>query len=268
MAESDLNEYKAGYSLANKPDYPRVPSWPNLLWIIFLSIIFMLIITWGVSFLFDAPLEEEAAWAKTPNPAKAPWYFIGLQELLVYFDPWIAGVLLPGQIVLGLMLIPYVDVSPRRQGYYGWEGRKFAVTFFTFGMFLWFALIVVGQWFRGPSWEFYWPYIDYPIGGHTWTYPDVPLKVTEATLINLPNWIGLIFLGIIFIGGLIFPLLLARMGNLKIAKISKDYINSLGMIRYLIVQIHVIFTFAVVAKILLRLIFGYKYAITTPYFNI
>ncbi|VAX22360.1 hypothetical protein MNBD_NITROSPINAE02-1409 [hydrothermal vent metagenome] len=266
---SDLKLAKSGYMLANKPDYPRVSSWPYLIWVIFLSILFFTIIIWGVSFIADAPLEEEAAWAKTPNPAKAPWYFIGLQEMLVYFDPWIAGVLLPGQILVGLILIPFVDISPHAQGRYGWEDRKFAVSFFSFGMFIWFALIAVGQWFRGPSWEFYWPILDYQIGGHSWTYEGVPLKVTTATLHNMPNTIGLAFIVLFFVVGMILPFVIVKAaGESKIGKASKDYIESLGLIRYGIVQSHVVLTFFVVAKIVLRLTFGYKYVLTTPWFNI
>lgn len=255
--------------LSNKPDYPRTPSWPYFVWIVFLCIIFVTIIVWGVSFIVDAPLEEEAAWAITPNPAKAPWYFIGLQELLVYFDPWIAGVVLPTQIVIGLLLIPYLDVSPNAQGRYGWKDRKFAVTFFSFGLFLWFLLIVVGQWFRGPSWEFYWPYFDYPIGGATWTYPGVPLKVTTAMLENMPNWAGVLSLIIFFGGGMVAPYILARFHeSSKIAAICKEYLDKLGIIRYSIIQIHVLLTLGVVGKVLLRLTFGYKYIVHTPYFNI
>ncbi|MCA9633122.1 MAG: hypothetical protein KC766_35965, partial [Myxococcales bacterium] len=62
------------------------------------------------SILVDAPLEEPANPTKTPNPSKAPWYFLGLQEILVYFDPWFAGVVLPGIIIVGLMIIPYIDI--------------------------------------------------------------------------------------------------------------------------------------------------------------
>ena len=269
MAESDLNIGKSGYMLSNKPDYPRVPSWPYFIWIVFLSIIFVTILIWGISVVVDAPLEEEAAWAVTPNPAKAPWYFIGLQELLVYFDPWIAGVVLPTQILIGLMLIPYVDISPHAQGRYGWKDRKFAVTFFSFGLFLWFLLIAVGQWFRGPSWEFYWPYFDYQIGGHSWTYPGVPLKVTEAMLGNMPNWAGAITILVFFGGGMVLPLLLTRYSDsFKLAAMFKDYYSKLGIIRYSIIQINVLLMLGMVGKAVLRLTFGYKYMFTTPWFNI
>jgi hypothetical protein len=270
MADKDINAAKSGYMLMNKPDYPRTPSWPYFIWIVFLTMLLMTILLWCVAFLGDAPLEEEAAWAKTPNPAKAPWYFIGLQELLVYFDPWIAGVLLPGQILVGLALIPYVDISPWAQGRYGWTDRKFAVSVFSFGMFLWFFLIVVGQFFRGPSWEFYWPIIDYDIGGATWTRPGVPLKeVAEGGMVNIPNWLGWPILVAFFGGGMAAPLVFAKtFGNTGAGKAMGDYIAKLGMIRYVLVQIHVVLMASVVAKMVLRLAFGYKYIVTTPWFNV
>jgi hypothetical protein len=231
--------------------------------------LFVVVLLWSFSILVDAPLEEVAAWAKTPNPAKAPWYFIGLQELLVYFDPWIAGVLLPGQILVGLILIPYVDSNPSEQGKYSFFNRKFAVTFFSFGILLWFFLITIGQFFRGPSWEFYWPLIDYPLGGHTWTYEGIPLKVSEAQTVNLPNYIGIPGTILFFVVGMVLPLILSIFAPAKgiIGRWNADF-KRLGMVRYVLVQVHVLLTLSVVAKMALRLVFGYKYVITTPWFNI
>ena len=65
---------------------------------------------WSIG--LPAPLEQPANPAESPNPAKAPWYFLGLQEMLVYFDPWYAGVVLPTFIIIGLMAIPYLDRDP------------------------------------------------------------------------------------------------------------------------------------------------------------
>lgn len=267
-----MSEFKvadSGYMISNKPNYPRTPSWPYFTWIVYLTMLFIVALLWSFSILVDAPLEEVAAWAKTPNPAKAPWYFIGLQELLVYFDPWIAGVLLPGQIVVGLILIPYIDSNPAEQGKYSFFNRKFAVSFFSFGMFLWFFLITIGQFFRGPSWEFYWPLIDYPLGGHTWTYEGVPLKVSEAQTVNLPNYIGIPGTILFFVGGMIAPWLLAMFAPAKglLGRLSSDF-NRLGIVRYVLIQVHVLLTLSVVAKMMLRLVFGYKYVITSPWFNI
>jgi len=79
------------------------------------------------SMAMQAPLEGIANLNVTPNPSKAPWYFVGLQELLVYFDPWIAGVVLPTAIIVGLMAIPYVDVNPRGVGQYPTMARRGAL---------------------------------------------------------------------------------------------------------------------------------------------
>ena len=92
--------------------------WPDL---VYTELICMLVLTailvfWGIA--LQAPLEEPASAVKTPNPSKAPWYFLGLQEMLVYFDPWLAGVVLPSIILVGLMAIPYIDFNKKGNGYY------------------------------------------------------------------------------------------------------------------------------------------------------
>ena len=94
---------------------------------------------------FKAPLEEPANPTWAPNPAKAPWYFLGLQEMLVYFDPWMAGVVLPVLIIVGLVAIPYIDTNPKGNGYYTIMERKMAIWLFMFGwLVLWVYLIIKG----------------------------------------------------------------------------------------------------------------------------
>src|SRR5262249_15257378 len=83
---------------------------------------------------------------------------VGLQELLVYFDPWIAGVLLPGLIIVGLMALPYIDTNPKGVGYYAWKERPFANTLFMLGIVMWFTLIFIGYACRGPNYAWYWPW--------------------------------------------------------------------------------------------------------------
>ena len=78
------------------------------------------------SLTLNAPLEEPSNPNVTMNPAKAPWYFLGLQEMLVYFDPWIAGVIMPTLIIVGLMAVPYIDNNPLGNGYYTYRQRRFA----------------------------------------------------------------------------------------------------------------------------------------------
>src|SRR5580692_6793988 len=93
----------------------------------------------------SAPLEEPSNPNVTMNPAKAPWYFLGLQEMLVYFDPWIAGVIMPTLIIVGLMVVPYIDANPLGNGYYTYKQRKFAIWTFLFGFIgLWVLMIVIG----------------------------------------------------------------------------------------------------------------------------
>src|SRR5437660_1690184 len=136
----------------------RIHTWPYLVRLEFLaSLIVMTVVTvWSIT--IDAPLEEPANPNKTPNPSKAPWYFLGLQEMLVYFDPWMAGVVLPSLIIVGLMVIPYIDVNPRGNGYYTFKERKFAISTFLFGfLVLWILLIILGTFFRGPGWYLFMP---------------------------------------------------------------------------------------------------------------
>ncbi|VAX20972.1 hypothetical protein MNBD_NITROSPINAE04-1250, partial [hydrothermal vent metagenome] len=121
----------------------------------------------------------------------------------------------------------------------------------------------------GPSWEFYWPYFDYPIGGDAWTYPGVPLKMTVAMLGNMPNWAGALTILVFMGGGMVLPLALIRFSDsFKLAAMFKDYFRKLGIIRYCIIQVHVLLMLGMVGKVLLRLTFGYKYIFTTPWFNI
>ena len=105
---------------------------------------------WSIT--LNAPLEEPANPNLTMNPAKAPWYFLGLQEMLVYFDPWIAGVVMPTMIIVGLMVIPYIDTNPLGSGYYTWKQRKFSIGTFLFGfIILWVSMILIGTFIRGPG---------------------------------------------------------------------------------------------------------------------
>jgi len=130
--------------------------WPDLVYIelICTLILSAVLIVWSMA--LRAPLEQPANPAVTPNPSKAPWYFVGLQEMLVFFDPSIAGVLLPGLIILGLMAIPYLDRNPKGSGYYTIAQRRFGYVVFQLGFLqLWILLILIGTFFRGPNWSFF-----------------------------------------------------------------------------------------------------------------
>lgn len=150
---------KQGLEPLEKLDDEKILVWPDLVYteLICMVALTALLLVWAI--LLPAPLEEAASAVKTPNPSKAPWYFLGLQELLVYYDPWMAGVVLPNLVVVGLMAIPFLDFNKKGNGYYTIEQRPFAYLTFQFGFFiLWISLIVMGTFLRGPNWNFFGPY--------------------------------------------------------------------------------------------------------------
>ena len=151
--------WKQGEPPLEKLDDEKVLVWPDLVYTELICMIALtaLLIFWAI--WLQAPLEEPASSVKTPNPSKAPWYFLGLQEMLVYYDPWMAGVVLPSLIIVG----PDGDSVHRLQqagnGYYTIKQRRFAYIMFQFGFLeLWVTLIVLGTLLRGPNWNFFGPY--------------------------------------------------------------------------------------------------------------
>jgi hypothetical protein len=147
---------KQGLGPLEAEDDEKVLVWPDLVYTELICMIGLvaLLIVWAI--LLQAPLEEPANPVKTPNPSKAPWYFLGLQEMLVYYDPWMAGVVLPSMVIVGLMAIPFMDFNKAGNGYYTIDERKFAYVMFQFGfLVLWVTLIVMGTFLRGPNWNFF-----------------------------------------------------------------------------------------------------------------
>jgi hypothetical protein len=148
-----------GLEPLEKLDNEKVLVWPDLVYteLICMVALTAVLLFWAIA--LQAPLEEPASSVKTPNPSKAPWYFLGLQEMLVYYDPWMAGVVLPSMVIFGLMAIPYIDFNKAGNGYYTIDQRKFAYVMFQFGfLVLWVTLIVMGTFLRGPNWNFFGPY--------------------------------------------------------------------------------------------------------------
>ncbi|MCE2538839.1 MAG: cytochrome C [Acidobacteria bacterium] len=161
MREAVLNDQRvaAGEDVIEKQESDRVWVWPDLVYteLIALVLCSAVLVVWSIA--LEAPIEQPANPANTPNPSKAPWYFLGLQEMLVYFDPWLAGVVLPSLIIVGLMAIPYIDTNPKGNGYYTFNERKAEITIFLFGfVILWSSLIVLGTFLRGPNWNFFGPF--------------------------------------------------------------------------------------------------------------
>lgn len=141
------------------PEEPRLlPAWPHLIYRELVVMLLVVAALLAVSFVFDAPLEPLADPGRTPNPAKAPWYFLGIQELAHYSAFW-GGVFVPGVFVAGLCLLPYVDRGEAGLGRYWPRERMFACTaFVVIGLFF-LVVTVIGTFFRGPAWAFmWWPY--------------------------------------------------------------------------------------------------------------
>jgi hypothetical protein len=248
-----------------KPGWAKeVHVWPFLLRIELLATIIVTLILMVWSITLNAPLEEPANPTLTMNPSKAPWYFLGLQEMLVYFDPWIAGVIMPSLIIVGLMVIPYIDANPLGNGYYTYKQRKFAIWTFIFGfIILWVTMIVIGTLIRGPGWMWFWP-------GMTWDHnrlifeinrdlPDI-FGIKNALLKNL---FGAIVIGIYAV--------LAWIGiHMLIVStpLSRKIYARMSLLQYVVMQVFLIIMLALPVKILIRLLFRIKYVWVTPWFNV
>ena len=132
----------------------KVHTWPHLLLAEFVAALLITGFLLIFSIFVNAPLLELANFNETTNPSKAPWYFLGLQELLTMFHPMIAGVTIPGIGIFLLILTPYVDKNPERAP----ERRKFAVSIMTVHLMFWATLVIIGSFFRGPGFNFIFPW--------------------------------------------------------------------------------------------------------------
>jgi quinol---cytochrome c reductase cytochrome c subunit, bacillus type len=132
----------------------RVHTWPHLLLEEFIAMVIMFAGLLVFSSLINAPLRELANPNLTPNPSKAPWYFLGLQELLRYFHPMVAGIVIPTFILVGLAAVPYVDRNPSTKP----GDRKVAITLFTILFMFGAMLTIIGSFFRGPGYNWTWPW--------------------------------------------------------------------------------------------------------------
>ena len=246
----------------------KVLVWPDLVYVELISLIIAsaFLLVWSIG--LPAPIEEPANPTESPNPAKAPWYFLGLQEMLVYFDPWMAGVVMPSLIIVALMAMPFIDRNPENSGFFSYKRRRLAISLFMFGwLVLWLMLIIVGTFLRGPNWNFFGPF----------EYWDIH-KLEALTNINFSEIIYIKWLntglpdsillreiwGILVLLGyfLILPPLLAK-------TVFKDMYARLGSVRYSIFVVLIIIALTLPIKMYLRWIFNLKYIIAIPeyFFN-
>lgn len=259
----------AGRPLLEEEDNQQVLVWPDLVYteLICMVVLTAVLVAWGI--LLQAPLEEPANSAKTPNPSKAPWYFLGLQEMLVYYDPWLAGVVFPSLIIVGLMAIPYIDFNKRGNGYYTFEERKFSVITFMFGFLpLWVAMIILGTFLRGPNWNFF----------GIFEYWDLhKLEVLDNVNLSELFWIRLLDRGLPenillreLVGFLLVIVYFTVMPGLLAATVFRRFFQRMGFIRYFVFAILVLMMAALPLKMLLRWSLNLKYIIAIPewFFNI
>ncbi|HZD69179.1 MAG TPA: menaquinol-cytochrome c reductase cytochrome b subunit, partial [Actinomycetes bacterium] len=143
-----------GIQRAEPRQEDKVNVWPHLLVREAVAAFAMFTFVTLFSIFVNAPLRELANSNLTPNPSKAPWYFLGLQELLRYFHPMVAGVTIPGLGLLGLAATPYFDKNPSMRP----ENRKLAILLFTMFLMFWAVLVMNGSFFRGPGFNWVWPW--------------------------------------------------------------------------------------------------------------
>jgi len=247
------------------PGWTReIHTWPYLLRMEFLAaiIVTVILIVWSIT--LNAPLEEPSNPNLTMNPAKAPWYFLGLQEMLVYFDPWIAGVVMPTLIIVGLMIIPYVDTNPLGAGYYTLKQRKWAIATFGFGfLVLWLTMVFIGTFIRGPGWQWFIP-------GRTWDPNYAPYVVNRdlPDIFHITSIWGKTIFGAIAVG---IYFAAAGLGFHKLitgSEFNRKIYQRMSLLQYMTLQVFLTLMLSLPIKILIRLLFRIKYVWVTKFFNV
>lgn len=257
----------------------KVLVWPDLVYteLICMVGVSAFLLFWAI--FLPAPLEEPASSVKTPNPSKAPWYFLGLQEMLVYFDPWYAGVVLPSLVVFGLMAMPYLDFNKKGNGYYSIEERKFSYLVYQFGFFeLWITLIILGTFLRGPNWNFFGPF-------EYWT----PYKVEVLNNVDLPQmfWVSLLDrplprapqgagvltqVGYVLLreapGLVLLGAYLVLLPPLLAVTVFRGFFAKMGLIRYMVMVSLMLLMLTLPIKMILRWTFNLRYLVSIPEFSL
>ncbi|MBM3954170.1 MAG: hypothetical protein FJ309_06085 [Planctomycetes bacterium] len=262
-----------------KLDDEKVLVWPDLVYteLICMVAVSAFLLVWAI--FLPAPLEEPASSVKTPNPSKAPWYFLGLQEMLVYFDPWYAGVVLPSLVIFGLMAMPYLDFNKKGNGYYSIAERKFSYLTFQFGFLeLWITLIILGTFLRGPNWNFFGPF-------EYWS----PYKVEVLNNVDLPQmfWVNLLDrplprapqgsgtlaqIGYILLreapGLLLLGAYLVILPPLLAVTVFRGFFAQMGFIRYMVMSNLMLLMLSLPLKMILRWTLNLKYLVCIPEFSL
>src|SRR5687768_5414117 len=288
--ENDKRIAQGRPTIEGEDSTQKVFSWPDLVYVelICLVVVMAVMIVWSI--VLKAPLEEPANPGDSPNPSKAPWYFLGLQEILVYYDPWMAGVVLPSLIIVGLMAIPYIDTNPKGNGYYTYAERKVEINLFLIGfLILRVLLVILATFLRGPNWNFFGPYeywdlhklealVNVNLSEYLWvkllhrdyTGMNMILREFPGILIVL-FYIGVLpgllaFLDVRVVGPKWYTLWLPVRFTIGL----KKYYLKMGPWRYAIFVMLLLFMMSLPIKMLLRWLLNLKYIVAMPeiFFNI
>jgi hypothetical protein len=267
-----INDARMAQGLPNLEELEpeKTLTWPDLVYTELIAMIAqtIVLVVWGIA--LQAPLEQPASSTVAPNPSKAPWYFLGLQEMLVYFDPWMAGVVLPSLIIVGLMAMPYIDINKAGNGYFTINQRKFAYITFQFGfLVLWVILILLGTFLRGPNWNFFGPYeywdLHKLIPLNNVNFSDIVwvqlLGTSRPTSIFLRELPGIAVCAAYFV---LVPAILAQI------PLFKKVIAQGGYIRFTVLAGLLLFMASLPVKMVLRWTLNLKYLVAIPeyFFNI
>jgi hypothetical protein len=266
-----INDSRMAQGLPNLEELQpeKTLTWPDLVYTELIAMIGLTIFLTIWAIVLQAPLEQPASSTVAPNPSKAPWYFLGLQEMLVYFDPWMAGVVLPSMIVVGLMAMPFIDNNKQGNGYYTIEQRKFAWLTFQYGyLVLWVILILLGTFLRGPNWNFFGPY----------EYWDLH-KVIPLNNINLSDIFWVQFFGLSRPENPLIreaPGILIVLGYFTVVPailywlFFRKYTEQAGIVRFLTLAVLLLFMASLPIKMVLRWTINLKYLVSIPeyFFNI
>jgi hypothetical protein len=275
QAVKNDDRLKQGLPPLEKLDSEKVLVWPDLVYteLICMVALTAFLLIWAIA--LQAPLEDPASRVKTPNPSKAPWYFLGLQEMLVYYDPWMAGVVLPSLVLVGLAAIPFLDFNKKGNGYYTIEERKFSYLIFQFGFLeMWVTLIILGTFFRGPNWNIFGPFEywdphkvlalnNVDLSQYFWVYgmdqalpraaADSPLYM-KFGMILYREWLGVALLFGYF---LLLPPLMAT-------TVFRKFFVKMGFVRFMLMSNLLLFMAALPLKMVLRWTLNLKYIVSIP----
>jgi hypothetical protein len=282
LLEGDAQLAKTKYRKTQPwdPKWEReVHTWPYLMRMEFLVTIIVTILLMVWSLTLNAPLEEPSNPNVTMNPAKAPWYFLGLQEMLVYFDPWIAGVVMPTLVIIGLMVVPYIDANPLGNGYYTYKQRRFAIWTFLVGFIgLWVAMIVIGTFIRGPGWMWFWPSMTWDAEAVQYTVNrnlDQIVGINGSWIAHLPGVtkeyapilarmiFGIFPLVIYFIAASFFVHWISMR-----TEFSRKIYKRMSLVQLVTMYVFLVLMLSLPIKILLRLLLNIKYVWVTPWFSV